>query len=284
MAIIKTALSIIAGKKIYNSISLNNKAKSFVEQNFCSEKSADKWDKSLYNNKLNSHEITAFGGEKLIAFEQSNNSNNYIFVLVPYSSSFSDYLDIGEGFSEYGYNIVYIKNRSIPSYGVKESFDLLKWIDYFNKLDSNINIVLFGESIASNTIFKVLETKIPVNVKCAIVDEIKPYYLGKNINDYCLENEIDNSEKFTDALNKQISELMNLNLEDISVDESLINNSLPICFVQNKIADRYDYYNFLKIYNSNYKNQKVYFTETQKRNYTQDNYFSTLVKFIQSVC
>ena len=78
MAIIKTALSIIAGKKIYNSISLNKKAKSFVEQHFCSEKCADKWDKSLYNNKLNSHEITAFDGEKLIAFEQSKNSNNYI--------------------------------------------------------------------------------------------------------------------------------------------------------------------------------------------------------------
>lgn len=77
----------------------------------------------------------------------------------------------------FNYNILFIDLRSYgksqgkyTGYGVLDSKDLMKWIDYIiDRLDGEADIALFGISMGGNTVLSVAD-KVPIQVKCIIDD------------------------------------------------------------------------------------------------------------------
>lgn len=79
--------------------------------------------------------------------------------------------------TEYNYNILFIDLRSYgesggkyTTYGVKDSEDLLEWIEYLkDRTRGDVSIALFGISMGGNTVIEVAD-KVPLEVKCIIDD------------------------------------------------------------------------------------------------------------------
>ncbi|MCR5740891.1 MAG: alpha/beta fold hydrolase [Gammaproteobacteria bacterium] len=78
---------------------------------------------------------------------------------------------------DYSYNILFIDLRSYgqsegkyTTYGVKDSQDLLQWIDYIiDRFQGDVSIALAGLSMGGNTVCCVAD-KVPEQVKCIIDD------------------------------------------------------------------------------------------------------------------
>ena len=56
------------------------------------------------------------------------------------------------------------------TFGVKEKYDVLKWIDYINKRNNNPDIYLYGISMGAATVLMVSGLDLPSNVKAIIAD------------------------------------------------------------------------------------------------------------------
>lgn len=56
------------------------------------------------------------------------------------------------------------------TFGVKESEDMLCWLEYHNKHLSNCSVVISGLSMGSSTVMYMLDGELPSNVKAAICD------------------------------------------------------------------------------------------------------------------
>ena len=87
------------------------------------------------------------------------------------SSQFSHF------FVDFTYNVLFIDLRSYgqsegryTTYGVKDSEDLLDWIDYIvDRFQGDVSIALDGISMGGNTVLTVAD-KVPMQVKCIISD------------------------------------------------------------------------------------------------------------------
>ena len=56
------------------------------------------------------------------------------------------------------------------TFGVKESDDMIRWIDYHNKTFGNYQMILSGLSMGASTVLYLAERVLPENVKCIIAD------------------------------------------------------------------------------------------------------------------
>lgn len=56
------------------------------------------------------------------------------------------------------------------TFGVKEKYDVLKWIDFMNEKLNNPDIYLYGISMGAATVLMVSGMNMPKNVKCVIAD------------------------------------------------------------------------------------------------------------------
>ncbi len=89
-------------------------------------------------------------------------------------------VDFGLAFAFYhtlGMNILVPEQRShgksegkFITFGVKESEDMLAWIQYHNENYGNYQMILTGMSMGASTVLYLADRELPVNVKCMIAD------------------------------------------------------------------------------------------------------------------
>lgn len=80
-------------------------------------------------------------------------------------------------YEKLGYNILSIEQRAqmdskikLCTMGIRESHDLLDWINYLVSKDEQAEIVLYGLSMGAGTVTMVNKYSLPVQVKCLIAD------------------------------------------------------------------------------------------------------------------
>ncbi|MGN1406257.1 MAG: hypothetical protein ACI4WM_08280 [Erysipelotrichaceae bacterium] len=217
-------------------------------------------------------ELKSFSGEYLRSYHLKADSKDYIFVVPGYN----DFYDLAAytRFKDYGYNVVFIGYGKNNTLGLKESIDLLQWIDYYVSKDNEINITLLGLRDGANIVIKTLRSKLPGNVKNLIFDNPYGDLINDLIRDYCHEFN----------LNQKLFRLiLGINSDEYSIRNDLKDNKLNLLFIFNKNRKEDEYRSVLNLYNSTSGLKKFFYTDTVRNNYEQDNYFSTVDFFIKDI-
>jgi esterase/lipase len=137
--------------------------------------------KKTWLNKKNYKNIyiKSFDGLRLygLVINQEKNFDNWVIVVHGYNGCCLDMIDFSKNFYKNDFNIILPDCRghgkSQGSYigmGWHDRLDIVKWIEYINKENSNSKIVLYGLSMGAATILMSSGEKLPNNVKCIIED------------------------------------------------------------------------------------------------------------------
>ena len=93
------------------------------------------------------------------------------------STKYVDFSLILEFYHNYGLNILLPDQRShgrsegkIITFGVKESDDIARWVEWHNTEQGQIPVVLSGLSMGASTVLYLADANLPNNVKCIIAD------------------------------------------------------------------------------------------------------------------
>ena len=132
----------------------------------------------IKNSEHTRYETVSFDGLKLSARHYDRKSNNTIILFHGYRSSAAhDFSCAVEMYYNMGFNILLVDQRShglsegkLITFGVKESRDVITWIDFLNAKFSPRKIVLSGLSMGATTVLLSLKYEMPKNVKCVIAD------------------------------------------------------------------------------------------------------------------
>lgn len=132
----------------------------------------------IKNTEHTRYETVSFDGLKLSSRYYDRNSDNTIILFHGYRSSAAhDFSCAVEMYYNLGFNILLVDQRShglsegkLITFGVKESRDVITWIDFLNAKFSPKKIVLSGLSMGATTVLLSLKYEMPKNVKCVIAD------------------------------------------------------------------------------------------------------------------
>ncbi|MGG7142682.1 alpha/beta hydrolase [Clostridium nigeriense] len=131
--------------------------------------------------EVNSEEATIVSedGLKLWGklYFQDEESDKWVIIAHGYTSSHEDVQPIALNFYNQGYNVLTPDMRAHGNsegkyigMGWLDRKDMLLWIDYVLSLDSNSQIVLYGESMGGATVMMTSGEEIPNNVKAIVED------------------------------------------------------------------------------------------------------------------
>ena len=123
--------------------------------------------------------ITSRDGLKLSAlyYHAADGAPIQIFCHGYRSMSQRDFAGIHEIATSLGHNLLMIDQRAhgksegkTITFGIKESADVLGWIEYLRGRFGDVPIVLYGVSMGAATVLMASGEKLPDNVKCVIAD------------------------------------------------------------------------------------------------------------------
>lgn len=131
--------------------------------------------------KVNTEEATIVSedGLKLRGklYFQDEESDKWVIIAHGYTSSHEDVQPIALNFYNQGYNVLTPDMRAHGNsegkyigMGWLDRKDMLLWIDYVLSLDSNSQIVLYGESMGGATVMMTSGEDLPNNVKAIVED------------------------------------------------------------------------------------------------------------------
>lgn len=138
---------------------------------------------------------------------------------------------------EEGRNILSIDQRAhgdseghTITFGIKERYDVLKWIEYANERFGNVPIMLTGVSMGAATVLMVSGMKLPENVKAVLAD--CPYDAPSNIIKKVLGTDMGMPVKFVYPLIKLGGKLYGkFDLDADSPLEAVKNAKVPILLI-----------------------------------------------------
>lgn len=228
------------------------------------------------------HHITAFDGESLCAYQSmQSETNSYVICVCGYDQNYEFLSGIASKFEDLGLNSIFIQNRKNITFGIKESLDLLSWIDYFSKEIESPSFILFGEGSGAYVICKALTCKMNYCVKKIILDDLKSSILDDSIRQYCIDNHLENPYRMAKIVKSELNKQLSYEADEFDLKNSVKSNTTPICFVQSKFKDDYEHNELLKIFNVTSGTKKIFYTNVVERNFEQENYFKVLENFIE---
>ena len=130
------------------------------------------------NTEHKRYETVSFDGLKLSARYYNQNSDRTILLFHGYrSSARHDFSCAVKMYYENGFNILLVDQRShgssegsLITFGVKESRDVVSWVEFLNAKFPVSQIILSGLSMGATTVLLSLKYKMPENVKGVIAD------------------------------------------------------------------------------------------------------------------
>ncbi len=120
----------------------------------------------------------SYDGLKLKARYFDNNCKDTIIIFHGYRSAAArDFSCAVQMYTRLGFNVLLVDQRShgrsegrLITFGIKESKDVISWINYANKNLKAQNIALGGMSMGATTVLLACEHNLPENVRCIIAD------------------------------------------------------------------------------------------------------------------
>ena len=132
----------------------------------------------------------------------------------------------------YGHNLS--SGRNI-TFGVKEKYDVLKWIDYINKRNNNPDIYLYGISMGASTVLMDSGLDLPKNVKAIIAD--CPYISVKEEIKFTVEKMGMKFKPLYPFIYLAALLFARFNLNKGEVRDYIKNNKLPILLIHGTTDD-----------------------------------------------
>lgn len=263
-----------------SALTLSKSANEFVDIYF---ESSDKYKES---NEVvigaKEHEIISFDSCKLKAYEiKENDLNKFVVSVCDYRQEVNEMIDFVREFSSEGYNNIVIPQRLDPNFISKGVYDLSQWINYITSIYPDSKLYLYGEGYGANTVVKYLQTSSSNNIKCCILDNLKPLDIKDKLDEYINNKNINSKKLMYFKVDSILKDKYEINLNDLSIKKCVINNEIPLCFIYNKNLKNYS--EVLRIYNSTKGDKKFFFTNVLDRNQHQENYFRTLKQYIKNI-
>lgn len=130
------------------------------------------------NTEHKIYETVSFDGLKLSARYYNQNSEKTILLFHGYRSSAKhDFSCAVKMYYESGFNVLLVDQRShglsegkLITFGVKESRDVISWLEFLNAKFPTEKIVISGLSMGATTVLLSLNYRLPKNVKCVVAD------------------------------------------------------------------------------------------------------------------
>ena len=234
----------------------------------------------------------SFDGLKLYGEDIHNQAHNrYIIMVHGIWSRRENMYERAIEFDKLGYNILIVDQRGAGesegkyyTYGMKESLDLLIWIDYLVSTYSDVQICLYGLSMGAATVMMAAANRLPEAVKCIVED--CGYSSMKEELDHVLRK--DYKLAYTGIVLKLIENRMQeefgIRYEDVNIKKFLENNNIPILFIHGT-ADEFVPYDMAKmLYNHNKGSKKFYPVENAGHTEanTDPNYYRNVDGFIRA--
>ena len=132
----------------------------------------------------------------------------------------------------YGHNLS--SGRTI-TFGVKEKYDVLRWIEYINKRNNNPDIYLYGISMGAATVLMVSGLSLPNNVKAIIAD--CPYMSAKEEIKFTINKMGLKYAPLATFVHLSAFIFARFNLNKGEVRDYLKNNKLPILLIHGSSDD-----------------------------------------------
>lgn len=246
--------------KLFNDAFVRRKKENIVDQKFI------EWFSTTVNEEVT---VESFDGLKLYGYDIHNNdSNKYIIMLHGIGANSSYMYEYAKNFTEYSYNFLLIDQRAAGksqgdyyTYGFKESFDLLIWINYLIKKYKDVKICLYGISMGAATVMMSLRNKLPDNVKCIVED--CGFSSAKEEFDHVLKTDykISFTKIALQLLDIKMNEEFGFTFNDLNVKNCLDNNEVPILFIHGKKDELVPYEMSIRLYNHNKGIKKFYSIE-----------------------
>lgn len=247
----------------------------------------------LNNSKRTKVYLKSYDGLKLAALKiENHDTNNYIILVHGIYSNHKFVLDRAYEFDKLGYNLLLIDQRAAGesegeyySYGLKESFDVVEWIEYLRSRNNNINIILYGVSMGAATIMQTCRFKLPTNVKCLVED--CGFSTMKDEVSHVLKTDykIIQPGLVLKLLEMKMYNKFGFKFDDISAKKSLRNNEIPILFIHG-CDDNYVPFKMATILYNNNKGYKKYYPVKDKKHakaHLDPKYYINIDNFIRSV-
>ena len=121
------------------------------------------------------------------------------------------------------------------TFGVKEKYDVLRWINYINKRNNNPDIYLYGISMGAATVLMCSGLDLPNNVKAIVADA--PYASIKNEIKFTIENMKLNFTLLYPFIYLSALIFARFNISKGEVKNYLKNNKLPVMIIHGSIDD-----------------------------------------------
>jgi len=120
----------------------------------------------------------SFDGLKLAARYYDNNSNKIMLLFHGYRSAAArDFSCAVKMYSDMGFDVLLCDQRAhgksegrLITFGVKESRDVLSWVEFVNENYPSKKIALGGMSMGATTVILASALELPQNVKCVVAD------------------------------------------------------------------------------------------------------------------
>ena len=224
-------------------------------------------------------------------YENNEKTNKWAIIVHGYTSEGKRMAHIGKAYYEKGYNVLIIEQRGHgisesknTTFGYKEKFDLINWINYINENYENTEILLHGVSMGAATILQTIEMKeLPNNIELVISDcsysslEKQFTSMLKNIN---ISNEF-----LLWNINTTTKIKLGFSIYDVSPMESVKNSNIPILFIH---GEQDNYVPFEMVYenfeNANCEKELLTIKDASHANCSKTNeilYWNTIWSFIE---
>lgn len=201
----------------------------------------EKISKGIEYNNTRSHKwvkTLSYDGLQLMARYYDNGYKNTIILFHGYrSSALRDFSCAVEMYTKMGFNILLCDQRShgrsegrLITFGVKESRDVLSWIDFVEKQYKPQKIVLGGMSMGATTVLLSLKYKLPDEVKAAVVDcgFTSPVDIIKKVGKQSFKI---NASFFIPFLNLACKLFGKFSITEDSTVDAVKNSKIPIMFI-----------------------------------------------------
>ena len=183
----------------------------------------------------------SFDGLKLFARYYNNNSDKTMILFHGYRSAATrDFSCAVKMYSDFGFNVLLCDQRShgksegrLITFGVKESKDVLTWVEFVNREYSPQSIALGGMSMGATTVILACGFKLPQNVKCVVADcgFTSPADIIKEV---AKKNFKINAAPFLPVLNICCKLFGRFSIFGVSTTNAIKNSNIPFLLIHGK--------------------------------------------------
>ena len=136
-----------------------------------------------------------------------------------------------------GYNVLAIDQRACgmsegryTSLGWVEHYDVISWVNWLVRNDSQAQIVLYGTGVGGDTVMNCVGDFMPKNVRAAIEDSGSTGVRETVLQGIRLMHKID-GKMFMPSVDMYVKQFLHFSMQDISTKHQLQNARIPVFFV-----------------------------------------------------